>query len=690
MRHLMVVLAASTALAGCATTTPPPAAAMAAPVETPAPTPEPAPAPKAALGTYGFDTSGVDHNFLPGDNFFQFANGTWARNTSIPDDKSNYGMFTALQDLSQQRVRDLLEEARNDPNSKIGLLYSSFLDEQTVEAKGLEPIRPWLEEIRSLKSFKGYPALMAKAARLGVGGLFVGGVQQDDRNVENYVVGLYQGGLGLPDRDMYLLPDAHFAEIRKAYVQHLAAILTMAGEKNADARAKAILAFETQVAKVSWTREDNGDASKTYNKMTLAQLKKLAPAFDWQGYLADRDLAVDEVVVAQPSAFTSIAKVASRAPLQVLKDQMIVQSLDGFSNVLPQAVAQETFAFYSTKLNGTPQMEPRWKRAVDFTSNNLTDDVSKIYVAKWFPPESKAAMQELVANVVQGMIGRIDKLDWMTPGTKEKAKIKAASFKSRIGYPDQWHDYSSIVIDRSDLFGNAVRLNQWGHDWNAQKLGKPIYRWEWGLDPMTVNAQANFQLVAITFPAAILQPPFFDLNADPAVNYGAIGAVIGHEISHHFDDQGSKYDASGNLSDWWTPQDVEAFKARSQTLVKQYDAYEIFPGAFVKGEFTLGENIGDLAGLLAARDAYLATLGGKEAPIIDGTTGIQRFYLGWAQVWRRKYREANLRQRLLTDPHAPSEQRVSILRNFDDWYQAFDVKPGQKLYLAPEQRVRIW
>ncbi|HJR83358.1 MAG TPA: M13 family metallopeptidase, partial [Sphingomicrobium sp.] len=476
---------------------------------------------------------------------------------------------------------------------------------------------------------------------------------------------------------------------RAAYLDHLTKMLTLAGETNAAARARAILDFETGIAKVSWTREDSSDATKIYNKMTLAQLKTLAPGFDWTAYLIGRGANIDELLIAQPSAFKGIAALAARTPLQVLRDQLIVRSLEAYADVLPKAVTDQNFAFFGTKLNGTPENQPRWKRAVDFTQNALTDEVSKVYVAKWFPPESKAAMLELVGNVVGAMGRRIDNLSWMQPETKVKAKAKLAAFTSRIGYPDQWHDYTFDVA-RDDLFGNAMRANRWAHDWNIQKLGKPVMRWEWGLNPMTVNAQANFSLVAITFPAAILQPPFFDPNADPAVNYGGIGAVIGHEMSHHFDDQGSKYDAQGNLSDWWTPQDVTAFKALSQNLVKQYDAYEALPGAHVKGEFTLGENIGDLAGMLTAYDAYKASLGGAEAPVIDGFTGDQRFYLGWAQVWRRNYREANLRSRLLTDPHAPAKQRTWIVRNFDTWYDAYGVQPDGAMYLAPADRVRIW
>jgi putative endopeptidase len=687
MRLSIVILAATTALAGCAAPeiTPQPApVAPVAPVE-----PVAAPASKAAISTFGFDESGMDRSVAPGDDFYAFSNGAWAKRTEIPADKSNFGMFTQLGDLSQQRVRDLLEAAKDDPSSKIGTTYSSFLDEAAVDAKGLAPIEPWLNQIRSLDSRGGYAALQAQAARNGVTGLFGGGVGQDDRNSDVYVTGLSQAGLGMPDRDMYLLGDANFVSMRSAYLQHLTNMLQLAGEANAAARARAILDFETKIAKVSWTREDSGDATKTYNKMTVAQLAKLAPGFDWATYLNGRQARVDDLLVAQPSAFKGIAALAGRTPLQVLKDQMLVQSLDTYADVLPKAVTEESFAFYGTKLNGTPQNQPRWKRAVDFTSNYLTDEVSKVYVAKWFPPESKAAMNELVANIVTALGQRIDKLSWMQPETKVKAKAKLAAFTSRVGYPDQWHEYTFDVA-RDDLFGNAMRANQWAHDFNIQKLGKPVYRWEWGLDPMTVNAQANFGLVAITFPAAILQPPFFDPHADPAVNYGGIGSVIGHEISHHFDDQGSKYDIKGNLSDWWTAEDVSAFNRLSKELVKQYDAYEIFPGANVKGEFTLGENIGDLAGVQIAYDAYKNTLGGNEAPVLDGFTGDQRFYLAWAQVWRRNYREANLRQRLLTDPHAPSTQRAWIVRNFDGWYPAFNVQPGWKLYLAPAERVRIW
>ena len=689
MPRIIALLAATTALAGCAANTVQPALVTPAAVEVAPVAPITPPAPKPEYGTFGFDVAGMDRSVAPGQDFYEFANGSWAKNTTIPSDKSNFGSFSVLQDLSQQRVRDILDAAKDDPSSRIGTAYASFLDDAGVEAKGLTPIAPWLNQIRGLKSRAGYAALEGEAARNGVTGLFAGFVTQDDRNTDVYITALGQAGLGMPDRDMYLLNEPNMVSLRAGYLDHLTKMLTLADETNAAARAKAIVDFETKIAKVSWTREDVGDATKTYNKMSLAKLRALAPGFDWAGYLKARNADVTELLVGEPTAFRDIAALSAKAPLQVLKDQLIVQSLDAYADVLPKAIADENFAFYGTKLNGTPENQPPWKRAVDFTTGILDDDVSKLYVAKWFPPESKAAMDKLVANIIGAMGRRIDLLSWMAPETKVKAKAKLAAFTPRIGYPTQWHDYT-FDVRPDDLFGNAMRANQWAHDWDIHKLGHEIYRWEWSFDPMTVNAQANFKLVAITFPAAILQPPYFDPNADPAINYGGIGAVIGHEMSHHFDDQGSKYNIKGNLSDWWTPKDVENFKALTGRLVKEYDAYEVFPGAHVKGEFTLGENIGDLAGIQAAYDAYHTLLGGQEPPVIDGTTGDQRFYLGWAQVWRRNYREANLRARLLTDPHSPSPQRAWIVRNFDPWYPAFKVQPGQKLYLEPADRVRIW
>ncbi|MFC0101703.1 M13 family metallopeptidase [Sphingopyxis terrae] len=644
---------------------------------------------KPEIGDFGFDTTGMDKSVLPGNDFYAYANGTWAKNTAIPADKSNYGMFTALADLSQKRTQEILEAAKGDPNSMIGRAYASYLDSASVEAKGLAPIQPWLAKIRAVDK-PGLAALLAEADRNGVSHFFGGYVGQDDKNPDVYIYTMFQGGLGMPDRDFYLKDNERNAKLQAAYLKHLENVLTLAGEQDAAARAQAIYAFEKQIAMVHWDKNDSSDATKVYNKMTLAELEKAAPGFDWTSFVRGIGVKEDALLVSQPSAFTGEAKLIADAPIGVLRDALLVRSLDGFSDVLPDAVAQEAFSFYGTALSGTPQMQERWKRAVDFTTGNLGEAVGKDYVAKYFPPETKAEMDKLVKNVIAALGHRIDNLAWMQPETKVKAKKKLANFTTKIGYPDRWKDYGSLEIRADDLFGNALRANQWQHDDNISRLGGPIRRWEWGMTPMTVNAYANFGMNEIVFPAAILQPPFFDPKADPAINYGGIGAVIGHEISHHFDDQGSKYDETGKLADWWTPEDVKAFEAASKALVAQYDAYEVLPGEHLDGTFTLGENIGDLAGLNIAYDAYKASLGGKEAPVIDGLTGDQRFFLGWAQVWRRNYREQNLSQRISTDPHSPSIQRTWVSRNLDPWYKAYQVKPGQKLYLDPKDRVRIW
>ncbi|MBB5714625.1 M13 family metallopeptidase [Sphingomonas aerophila] len=640
-----------------------------------------------SYGSFGLDEAGMDKSVAPGDNFYLYGGGNWIKNTPIPADKSSYGAFDTLADLSRERTRGILEASKG---TKIGTAYATYLDTAAIEAKGLAPIQPWLSKIKGLNDKAGYAALAAEADRNGVGTPFGTGVGQDDKDPETYIVGLSQAGLGLPDRDYYLKPDAKLAEAKAGYQAHLAKLLTLAGEPNADARAKAIVDIETQVAQVSWTRIDSRDSDKTYNKMSTAQLIQSAPGFDFATYLRSLGTPVDTLIVAQPTAVTGIAKLIAAAPLDVLKDQLLVRSLDGFADVLPKRFDDERFAFYGTVLSGTPQQEDRWKRAVSFTSGAVSDEVSKVYVAKYFPPATKAAADQLVRNVIAAMNKRIDALAWMAPETKAKAHAKLAAFTPKIGYPSRWRDYSNLTITAGDAFGNKLRAAHWAHEYNISHLGKPLQRWEWGMTPMTVNAYANFGMVEIVFPAAILQAPFFDPKADPAVNYGGIGAVIGHEMSHHFDDQGAKYDATGKLSQWWTDQDVKNFNALEEKLVAQYDQYEPLPGMHLQGRLTLGENSADLAGLSAAYDAYKASLGGKAAPVLGGMTGDQRFYLGWTQVWRRNYREATLRQRLLTDPHSPSEQRGNIVRNMDPWYSAFKPTPGQKLYLKPDQRVRIW
>ncbi len=679
----------SAALTACAYNAAPVETATAVPAQAAAPALAPTPTPTAQLGTYGFDTAGMDRAVAPGDDFYAFANGTWARTTAIPSDKSNYGMFAQLADLSLDRTKAILDEARGDTSSQIGRAYASYLDTATIESRGLAPIEPWLTRVRGIRTKADYLGLSADARRHGIGQLVGAYVGQDDRNPENYIVTVGQSGLGMPDRDYYLGTEARFASARAAYLRYLETMLTNAGEANAAARARAILDFETGIARAHWTRVDSRDATKTYNKLTLADLARLAPNLKLADTLASLNMRQDSLLVSQPTAVRAIDAAFARAPVGVLKDQLLVRSLGAYADYLPERFGQTQFDFYEKTLSGTPEREERWKRAVRFTEGVLPDALSQVYVARHYPPATKAAMDQLVRNVLDAMGRRIDGLEWMQPQTKARARAKLANFTVKIGYPDRWRDYGGLDIRADDAFGNAWRSNAFDFADMVSKIGQPLRRWEWFMTPMTINAYANFGMNEIVFPAAILQPPFFDPNADPAINYGGIGAVIGHEISHHFDDQGAKYDENGRLSDWWTPADVAAFTAAGRRLVEQYGAYDVL-GEKINGQFTLGENIGDLAGLAIAYDAYKHSLGGREAPVIDGMTGDQRFYLGWAQVWRRNYRDANLLQRLTTDPHSPSIQRVWVVRNLDPWYAAYNVQAGQRLYLPPAERVRVW
>jgi putative endopeptidase len=691
MVRIFALALASTALAACATQAPlppPPPPTPAAHVAAVAPSEASGPRPE--YGTFGFDTAGMDKSVAPGDDFFEYANGTWVKNTPMPPDKARYGMFNVLDDLSKERTRQIIDEQTKDPNSRIGNAYLSFMDQAAIESKGLTPLDPWLNQIRSLKSKAGLAKLYADGEEIGVGAPFRMFVAQDRKDPSSYILSMSQGGIGMPDRDYYLSADPRQAETRAKYLQHLTNVLTLAGEQNAAARAKAILALETRIAKAHWERSQSRDATKTYNKMTLAQLSKLAPGCNFAELVRDSGAHVSDVIVAQPSAFTGEAAAIAHTPLSVLKDQLLVRSIDAYASYLPKRFDDERFSFFGTALNGVPQQEPRWKRGVNFTVQTMGDDVSKLYVARFFPPATKAAADTLVHNLIAAMDRRIDRLDWMSPETKAKAHAKLAAFTPKIGYPSQWRDMSGLVIDRNDLVGNAMRSARFENAYELGKLGGPIRRWEWGMTPMEINAYSNFGMVEIVFPAAILQPPFFDPNADPAVNYGGIGAVIGHEMSHQFDDQGAKYDLTGKLIDWWTPGDSKEFHARLDKYEQQIDSYEPLAGMHVNGKLTMGENVADLAGLTVAHDAYIASLNGAPPPVIDGFTADQRFYLGWAQVWRCEERPEALRTQLLTDPHSPCKVRSSVVRNMDPWYSAFGVQPGQKLYLAPADRVRIW
>ena len=677
MRKLLAALALSVAAAAYAAGT--------------SATAQTAAAPRPQIGSFGFDLAGMDRNVAPGDNFYAFANGNWDRTTEIPADRSNYGMFTVLADLSSERTRTILDEAMRQPGSRIGDFYASFMDEARVNAAGAAPLRPMLAEIRAISSRSDWATQSGRLFRQGVTAPFNGYVNSDDRIPTEMIARLTQSGLGLPDRDYYLRDDAALVEKRDAYQAYLAQLLTLAGEANAAERAAAVVAFERRLAEVHWTRVENRDDEKTYNKWALADFARNAPGFDWGRYFEATGLSGQrDILVSQPSAFTGTARIVGETPLPVLKDYLTLRVIDNSAPFLSQNFVDANFAFRGTVLNGTPQNEDRWKRGVTLVTQLVADDVSRVYVERYFPPETKAAADALVRNVIAAMDRRLQNLAWMSPETRARARAKLASFTPKIGYPDRWIDYSTVEIRRDDLLGNIMRATEFEYQRNLDKLGRPVDRSEWGMTPMTINAYANPVWNEIVFPAAILQPPFFDPNADPAINYGGIAAVIGHEISHHFDDQGSRYDETGALHEWWTPEDRTRFNALTAQLVAQYDAYEPLPGHHVQGALTLGENIADLAGLTVAYDAYRMALGGRPAPVIDGLSGDQRFYLGWAQVWRREYREANLLQRLLTDPHSPSEQRVAVVRNFDDWYRAFNVQPGQTLYLAPEARVRIW
>ncbi|HYE28820.1 MAG TPA: M13 family metallopeptidase [Allosphingosinicella sp.] len=686
MRKLLILLTLSTAIAGCATGAEDaaPAAEASAPAQAPA-------RPSPQIGAFGFDLAGMDRSVSPGDNFYQYANGNWDRLTEIPADRSNYGMFTVLDDLSKNRTRAIIEEAAQRPGSRIGDFYASFMDEARIEAAGIAPVRPLLAEVEAIRTRADFAAAMGRFLRRGVTGPFAGFVTTDDRIPTEMTVRLTQSGLGLPDRDYYIRDEAAIVSQRDAYRNYLAQLLTLAGEQDAAARAAAVLAFETRIARTQWTRVETRDDERAYNKWTPAALTRSAPGFDWPRYLEAAGFAsLPDVLVSQPSAFTGSAREIGATPVGVLRDYLMLRLLDDAAPLLSSGFVNANFAFRGTALGGTPQIEPRWKRGVTLVTAALPDEVSQLYVQRHFPPETKAAADELVRNVIAAMDRRLANLSWMAPETRQRARAKLAAFTPKIGYPDRWIDYSSLRIDRSNLVQNAIEATEFEYRRNLAKLGRPVDRTEWGMTPMEVNAYANPVWNEIVFPAAILQPPFFDPNADPAINYGGIAAVIGHEISHHFDDQGSRYDQTGALREWWTPQDRERFNALTAQLVAQYDLYEPLPGHRVQGQLTLGENIADLAGLTVAYDAYRMALGGEEAPVIGGLTGDQRFYLGWAQVWRRKYREANLLQRLLTDPHSPSEQRVAVVRNLDPWYAAYNVQPGARLYLPPERRVRIW
>ncbi len=652
---------------------------------------------KPKLGEWGYDAAGMDRAVNPGDNFFDYANGTWVKTTEIPADKPVWGGFVELDELSTQRTRTIIEDAAkaNAPagsvQRKVGDFYGSFMDEAAIEAKGIAPLKPALDRVAAIRTASDLAAAFGELGQVGVASPVGVQVDQDLKDNTRYSAYLGQGGLGLPDRDYYLdSTNPKFVDAKARYKTHIANMLRLAGITDPEARAERIVALETKIAEAHWTRVQRRQIENIYNPMTKAELAAKMPGFDWNAYLAAAGLAgVDRVIVGQPSALAGAAKLVASEPIGTWKDYLTFRSIASAAPFLPKAFVDESFAFNGKVLAGTPQLRERWKRGSDIVGNGMGEAVGQLYVARYFPPEAKAKMDELVRNLIKAMDVRLQGLAWMAPETKAKARAKLAGFTPKIGYPDKWRDYSALDIRPGDALGNASRAEQFEYRRNIGKIGKPIDRGEWGMFPQTVNAYANPLLNEIVFPAAILQPPFFDPNADDAVNYGGIGAVIGHEISHHFDDQGRKFDAKGNLADWWTEKDIAEFKKLTDQMVAQYGGYEALPGAKVNGQLTLGENIADLAGLAIAYDAYHMSLNGKPAPVIGGYTGDQRFFLGFGQVWRTKYRDALLQQLLTVDTHSPGTIRPLVVRNFDAWYKAFGVRDG-KLYLPPEQRIRIW
>jgi putative endopeptidase len=660
----------------------------------------------AAL-THGLDLAGIDHSVQPGENFFAHANGTWLKNTEIPADRSNYGVGAMLVELTNKRTVALIQAAGAQGAAKspealqIGDYYATFMDEAAIETQGLRPLEPALARISAIADRKALAQVLGASLRADVDilnatnfytdNIFGLWVAQDLSDPSRYAAFLLQGGLGMPDREYYLDSSVRMAAIRDKYQSHIALVLKLAHIADADAKATRIFDLEHRIAAAHWPRVDSEDVIKGNNHWTRRDFKTRAPGLDWQAYFKAAQLdGQPDFTVWQPSAVSGISALTASEPLATWRDYLTFHAIEHASNYLPKAFVEEYFAFHGKVLAGTPALRERWKRAVDATSEALGEAVGKLYVQRYFSPAEKARVEAMVKNLVVAFGERIDKLDWMAAQTKARAKEKLATLKVGVGYPDKWRDYSGLKITRGDAFGNAERAEQFEYSRNLAKLGAPIDRSEWVMTPQTVNAVNLPVMNALNFPAAILQPPDFDPQRPVVMDYGATGAVIGHEISHSFDDEGALFDASGRLNNWWTKEDFAHFRASSARLVEQYNAYRPFPDLAVNGKLTLSENIADVAGLAVSYDAYRLSLHGKAAPVAQGFTPEQQFFLSFAQSWRQKIREPALRQRIVTDGHAPAEYRADTVRNLDAWYTAFDVKPGQGLYLAPRDRVQVW
>jgi predicted metalloendopeptidase len=635
----------------------------------------------------GIDPAAMDKSVRPQDDLFRFVNGTWLANTPFPAEYASAGVGIMLFEKAQADVQEILLGDRG----QLGAMYASFMDEATVESRGIAPLEPLFAEIAAIDGPDALARWFGLAQGRGISTPLGAAVYPDARNSTHNIAYLDQDGLGLPNRDYYLKTEDTYVEIRRKYVDYLAKLLTLAGQQDALERAARILELETRLATDQWTPVENRDPVKTYNRHDLESAAKLAPEFDWSAWFAATGLPAGDFVIRQPSYATALGRHLHEADVAAWKDYLKVRTIAAYARVLSAPFVEASFDFNSKTLRGVETLRPRWKRAVQETDNAMGEAIGAAYVARHFPPEAKARMVKLVDNLLAEFDRGIDQLDWMSAPTRAEAHDKLRKIKVKIGYPEKWRDYSALEIRRDDLVGNVMRANQFEWNWQAARAGQPKDPSEWFMTPQTVNAYYLPMNNEIVFPAAFLQPPYFNMQADDAANYGAIGSVIGHEISHGFDDKGRQYDGDGNLRDWWTAEDDGKFKARAAGLVKQYSSFEALPGLNVNGELTLGENIGDLSGAAVAYRAYIRSLGGAEAPVIDGYTGAQRFFLGYGQAWRTKWREGLMREVVLTDPHAPSEFRANgVVANMDEFYAAFGVKPGDKLWRPAAERVKIW
>ena len=647
----------------------------------------------------GLDPTAFDKSVRAQDDLFRHVNGGWLAKTEIPAERAVYGTFVQLDERAEAHLYALIEELAGDKNRKpgstaqqVGDLYTSFMNEARLNQAGAAPLKPRLAEVDGVTNAQELAALLGKLSVVGLPGPVGGFIEADAGDPTKMALYLFQGGTALPDRDYYLKDDAKFADVRTKYVDYLTKVFTLAGRPNAAADAKAVMALETEFAKIQWTQVESRDAVKTYNKYPVQKVVAEMPGFDWAAWAKPQGIdRTSEWVIGQPSFFKAFAEMVPKTPIETWKAWVAAQVISMHAPFLGAEFADARFEFFNKTLSGQQQQRPRWKRGVQLVNGSMGEALGQLYVAKHFPAASKARMETMIANLIEAYRQSITNLDWMTPATRKEALEKLSKFSPKIGYPPKWKSYAGLDIKGEDLLGNVERANRLEHEYQVGRLGKPVDRDEWLMTPQTVNAYYNPVKNEIVFPAAILQPPFFDAAADDAVNYGSIGAVIGHEIGHGFDDQGRRFDGDGKLRDWWTPADEAEFQKRAKLLVEQFNGYSPLPGMNVNGELTLGENIGDLGGLSIAYQAYKLSLKGKPAPVIDGLTGDQRFFMGWAQAWRMKGREEYLRRQVLADPHAWAEFRANgPLGNIPAFYEAFGVKPGDKLYIAPEKRVKIW